>query len=199
MLSKIVRPFKNAIIIVLWIFLMMAWLGGIMYGLEEIGRHGSLRWSAAIALSICTLLSYFLADRWIKIAPGLMVYGVLHGITMLLGAKRPEGTTSYDLFQYIVLFIICASGCTYISLKRLQWLDKVFLAIFTTTFFLPVIDSMPLSLSASPALLALGGAAASVAYNDTARKKRLREERNARRRKRRAEQNQIVDADGQDA
>ncbi len=116
-----------------WLFLVF---GGLAIITSPPPPSAILGW---VLLGIAALVLIFTMDRWVKVFPGLLAYGVLGSVLMLVdghAVNHPEVAVSrFEGVVMIVFFTIAAVLSLTFTKRKLRVTDRVALFGFVVCFF----------------------------------------------------------------
>jgi len=118
----------------------LAWLGLVFAGMaiafNPSPHSPKLGWGL---LGIAALVLVFTMDKWVKVLPGLLAYGVLGSILMLLSGhavNHPDVLVSkLQAAVLMILFAIAAGLSVTFAKQKLTVPDRVALFVFIFCFF----------------------------------------------------------------
>jgi hypothetical protein len=136
MTSPVTTGFKRA---GLWL-VGFVWLGLVFAGMAVAFTPSphppALGWSL---LGIAALVLLFTMDRWVKVFPGLLAYGVVASILMLVNGhavNHPEVLVPHLEAVLLIAFFSAAAALSFTFAKRkLTVPDRIALFVFILCFF----------------------------------------------------------------
>lgn len=116
-----------------WITLVFS---GLAIAFSPDGYRTVLGWAmVGISLSVAVVI----ADRWVKILPCLLVYGVINGLRVIVTDEAKWGVSNHVFGPVGIIIILLMGGCVYLSLhlikSKLSLIDKMSLFFFLLFLF----------------------------------------------------------------